>query len=54
MNVGYKQNWYLCGYIKILEMLLGQLGGYTNFPSFLYECGSRARNMHWTRKDWPE
>jgi hypothetical protein len=30
-----KHNWYLCGHIKMLGLLLEQQGGHTKFPYFL-------------------
>ena len=36
-----------------LGILLGQQGGNTKFPCFPSECGIKARDIHWTTKDWP-
>jgi hypothetical protein len=42
----------LCGDIKVSGILLGQQEGNTRFPCFLYEWDSRARDKHWTTKEW--
>jgi len=53
-KINYKDhNWMICGDLKIICMLLGQQSGYTKFPCFLCEWDSRARNLHWTQKQWP-
>jgi hypothetical protein len=48
------RNWYLCGHIKILGVLLGQQGGYTKFPYFLCEWDITARDIYWATKDCPK
>lgn len=53
-KIKYKDhNWMICGDLKILSMLLGQQSGYTKFPCFLCEWDSRARELHWSKKQWP-
>jgi len=37
----HTHNWYLCGHIKILGMLIGQERGHTKFPYFLCEWPKR-------------
>lgn len=49
----HEHQWLLCGDLKVLCMLLGQQGGYTKFPCFICEWDSRAREKHWTQKEWP-
>jgi hypothetical protein len=39
--------------LKTGFMLLGQQSGYTKYPCFLCEWHSRAKNQHWTQKQWP-
>lgn len=52
--IKYKDhNWMICGDLKIICMLLGQQSGYTKFPCFLCEWDSRARDLHWSQKQWP-
>lgn len=45
--------WQLCGDLKIISMLLGQQSGFTKYPCFLCEWDSRARNLHYVKKEWP-
>lgn len=45
--------WLICSDFKILCMILGQQSGNTKFPYYLSEWDSRARNLHWIRKEWP-
>ena len=53
-KINYQEHqWMLCGDLKVLCMLLGQQGGYTKFPCFICEWDSRARDRHWTQKEWP-
>lgn len=33
--------------------MLGQQSGFTKYPCFLCLCDSRARNLHWEKRDWP-
>lgn len=44
--------WTICGDLKIISMILGQQSGYTKYPCFLCEWDSRAKNEHWTKKQW--
>ena len=53
-KIKYREhNWMLCGDLKVLCMLLGQQSGYTKYPCFICEWDSRARDKHWTQKEWP-
>lgn len=45
--------WQLCGDLKIICMLLGQQSGFTKYQCFLCEWDSRARNLHYVKKEWP-
>ena len=49
-----EHKWMLCGYLKVLSMLLGQQGGYTKYSCFLCLWDSRAKNKHWIREQWPK
>jgi len=46
-------DWMLCGDLKVISMLLGQQKGFTKFPCFICEWDSRARDQHWSKKQWP-
>ena len=48
-----KHGWVICMDTKIVNFLLGQQGGYTKYPCFLCYWDSRARDKHWSQKDWP-
>ncbi|KAI6651376.1 hypothetical protein LOD99_5343 [Oopsacas minuta] len=37
----------------MVSFLLGQQKGYTKFPCYLCMWDSRAREKHWTQKEWP-
>ena len=49
-----EHNWIICVDLKMINFLLGQQSGYTKYPCFLCLWDSRARDKHWTEKDWPE
>ena len=52
--IKYSQHqWVVCGDLKIIGMLLGLQSGFTKFPCFLCLWDSRARDLHWDRKEWP-
>lgn len=46
-------NWIICVDLKMVNFLLGQQGGFTKYPCFLCLWDSRAREKHWTQKNWP-
>ena len=46
--------WVICVDLKMVNFLLGQQGGYTKYPCFLCLWDSRAKDRHWTQKNWPE
>ena len=50
-----EHNWMICGDLQVIPVfiLLGQQRGFTKYPCFLCLWGSRARQEHWTRKNWP-
>ena len=43
---------FVCGDLKVISMILGQQGGYTKFPCFLFEWDSRAKAKYWNQKVW--
>lgn len=49
-----EHNWQICGDLKILNMILGQHSGYTNFPCFLCLWHSRDRDNYYKKKIWPK
>ncbi|KAI6651343.1 hypothetical protein LOD99_5309 [Oopsacas minuta] len=46
-------NWHICGYLKVIGLLLGMQPGYTKYCCFLCEWDSRARQSHYIVKEWP-
>jgi hypothetical protein len=49
--IGYTANdWIICGYLKVLCMLLGQQAGYTKYPCLMCEWDSRERNQNWEQE----
>ena len=48
-----QSNWFICGDLKNLTILLGQQGGYTKYPCFLFLWGSRDRENQYKKK-WPD
>jgi len=50
VEVDYKNyQWEVCGYFKVIAVLLGLQAGYTKYSFFLCEWDSRSRG----RKHWP-
>jgi len=45
-----KHNWNICGYLKVIAVLLGLQLGYTKFCYFLCEWDSRARKHNYIQK----
>jgi len=53
-NIKYDEpKWLVCGYLKVIVILLGQQGGYTKLPCFLCDWDSRTDKDHWIKKHWP-
>lgn len=48
-----EHDWKLCGDLKMFTILLGLQSGYTLHPCFICLWNSRAREEHYSRKDWP-
>ena len=45
--------WFICADLKVVAILSGLQLGYTKNMCFLCEWDTRAREQHYTRKDWP-
>ena len=52
VNYG-KFKWQICGDLKVIALLLGLQQGFTKYCCFICEWDSRARSLHYSRKDWP-
>ncbi len=48
----HEHNWVICVDLKIVNLLLGQQKGFTKFPCYICMWDSRARDKHWTQKEW--
>ena len=48
-----KFKWQICGDLKVIALLLGLKQGSTKYCCFICEWDSRARSLHYSRKDWP-
>ena len=48
-----KFKWQICGDLKGIALLLGLQQGFTKYCCFICEWDSRARSLHYSRKDWP-
>jgi hypothetical protein len=48
-----EHKWIICVDLKMVNLLLGQQGGYTKYPCFSCLWDSRDRDKHWTQKNWP-
>jgi hypothetical protein len=54
-SIKYDQhNWLICGDLKAIAFLLGQEGGYTKYPCFLYLWDSPAAALHYEQKGWTQ
>jgi hypothetical protein len=47
-----KFKWQFCCVLKVITLLLG-LEGFKKYCCFICEWDSRARSLHYSRKDWP-
>ena len=47
-----RYKWHLCGDLKVVAILMGLQQGYTKYMCFLCEWDSRARELHYVRKEW--
>jgi len=48
-----KFKWQICGDLKAIALLFGLQQGFTKYCCFICEGDSRARSLHYSRKDWP-
>jgi len=48
-----KFKWQICGGLEVIALLLGLQRGFTKYCCFICEWDSRARSLHYSRKDWP-
>ena len=48
-----KFKWQICGDLKVISLLLGAKQGFTKYCCFICEWDSRARSLHYPKKDWP-
>jgi len=48
-----KYKWQICGDIKVIALLLGLQQGFAKYYCFICDRDSRARSLHYSRKDWP-
>jgi hypothetical protein len=48
-----KFQWQIYGDLKVIALLLGLQQGFTKYCCFICEWDSRARSLHYSRKDWP-
>jgi len=48
-----EHKWLIYVDLKMVNLLLGQQGGYVKYPCFPCLWDSRADGQHWQRKDWP-
>ena len=48
-----KFKWQICGDLKVIALLLGLQQGFTKYCCFIGTGDSRARSLHYSRKDWP-
>lgn len=49
----WEHKWLICGDLKVIALLLGQMGGYMKYPCFLCLWDSRADAQHFQQKVWP-
>lgn len=53
--INYKHHdWKICADLKVVAMVTGLQLGYTKYMCFLCKWDSRARQYHYSRKNWPE
>jgi hypothetical protein len=49
----YKFKWQISGDLKVIALLLGLQQGFTKYCCLICDWDSRARSLHYSRKDWP-
>ena len=54
-NLEYsKYGWHVCGDLKVVSLLMGLQLGYMKYCCFLCEWDSRAKTLHYLKRDWPQ
>jgi len=48
-----KFKWQISGDLKVIAILLELQQGFIEYCYFICEWDSRARSLHYSRKDWP-
>jgi hypothetical protein len=48
-----KFKWQICGDLKVIALPHGLQQVFTKYCCFIREWDSRARSLHYSRKDWP-
>ena len=52
--MNYKQyQWHICSDLKVVSILMWLQKSCTKFCCFLCEWGSRAKSVHYSKKNWP-
>jgi hypothetical protein len=46
--------WNICGYLKVIALLVVMQLGFSKFCCFLYEWGSSAKDHHYSVKEEPK
>ena len=49
-----KYGWHICGDLKIVSLLKVLQLGYTKYCCILCEWESRAKTLHYLKRDWPQ
>jgi len=49
-----KYGWHICGDLKVVSQLMGLQLGYMKYCCFLCEWDSRAKTLHYPKRDWPQ
>jgi len=49
-----KYGWHICGDLKVVSLLMDLRLGYMKYCCFLCEWDSRAKPLHYPKRDWPQ
>ena len=49
-----KYGWHIFGDLKVVSLLMGLQLGYMKYCCFLCEWDSRAKTLHYMKRDWPQ
>ena len=49
-----KYGWHTYGDLKVVSLLMDLQLGYTKYSCFLCEWDSRAKTLHYLKRDWPQ